>query len=256
MGKNRAGYWPMNQIMENVSNVEEVAKVIVKGYANVTMGATAMNERSSRGHTIITIKVSTGNDNSTSLQNKIAKIQVVDLAGSERAAATDGPAKTGGVTRLGTFQEGNAINKSLYNLGLMVKAAGERPRKKGLTDEQRAQEVAKNIRLQSNNSLLTKLLLDSIGGNVASFLIVAVRDERRFFNEIKSSLEFGEKCRDVKNNPKEMIDAANLQAQLAHIKIEHEKLKRERDELMRQLKVFGFCVSCLEIVGGFRGALI
>jgi cell division protein FtsB len=32
-----------------------------------------------------------------------------------------------------------------------------------------------------------------------------------------------------------MIDAANLQAQLAHIKAEHEKLKQERDELRRQV---------------------
>ena len=155
MGKNRAGYWPMNQVMEAVSSVEEVARVIVKGYSNVTMGATAMNERSSRGHTIITFKISTGNDTSTSLQNKVAKIQVVDLAGSERAAATDGPAKAGGVKRQGNFQEATAINKALFALGMMVEAAGRWPTKKGLTDKQRAEEVAKNIRLQSNNSLLT-----------------------------------------------------------------------------------------------------
>lgn len=96
--------------------------------------------------------------------------------------------------------------------------------------------------------MYSKLLLDSIGGNVASFLIVAVRDERKFFNEIKTSLEFGRKCRDVKNNPKEMIDAANLQAQLKHIKEEHEKLKKERDDLMRQLKV-----SRVTVAFGMKG---
>jgi hypothetical protein len=58
----------------------------------------------------------------------------------------------------------------------------------------------------------------SLAGNVASFLIVAVRDDRQYFAEIKSSLDFGQKCRNVKNNPKEMLDAANLQLQLAHMK--------------------------------------
>ena len=53
---------------------------------------------------------------------------------------------------------------------------------------------------------------------MASFLIVAVRDDRQYFAEIKSSLDFGQKCRNVKNNPKEMLDAANLQLQLAHMK--------------------------------------
>ena len=51
---------------------------------------------------------------------------------------------------------------------------------------------------------MTKLLLDSIGGNVLSFLIVAVRDEREFFAEIKGSLDFGKKCRAVTNSPKEV----------------------------------------------------
>ena len=37
-----------------------------------------------------------------------------------------------------------------------------------------------------------------------SFLIVAVRDEREFFAEIKGSLDFGKKCRAVTNSPKEV----------------------------------------------------
>ena len=58
--------------------------------------------------------------------------------------------------------------------------------------EQKAEKVALGIRLRAQDTL-TKLLLDSIGGNVAAFLIVAVRDQRHFFSEIKRSLEFGQK---------------------------------------------------------------
>jgi len=240
LGKNRAGYWPMGQVLKNAENLTEVAAHLVEGYKHVTMGATAMNERSSRGHTIITIKVSTG-DPALPLNHKIAKLQIVDLAGSERASATDGKAKEGGVTHLGTLKEATAINKALYNLGMMVEAAGKPPKQKDntgkpLSEEKQRSEVEKNIRLKSNDSVLTKLLLDSIGGNVASFLIVAVRDDRQYFAEIKSSLDFGQKCRNVKNNPKEMLDAANLQLQLAHMKEANAALKKERDELLARLR--------------------
>ena len=57
MGQNRAGCWPMDQKMKAAENVQDVARILVEGYSHVTMGATAMNERSSRGHTLITLKV-------------------------------------------------------------------------------------------------------------------------------------------------------------------------------------------------------
>ena len=227
LGKNRAGNFPMNQTMRTTADLEQVAAVLVEGYGNVTMGATAMNERSSRGHTIITIKATTGSEDATSLGNKVAKIQVVDLAGSERASATDAPAKKGGVEKKGTFEEAKNINKALFALGMMVEAAAKPPPSKGtdgkvFSEEKKAEKVATNIRLQANNSLLTKLLLDSIGGNVASFLILAVRDERQFFSEIKSSLEFGQKCRKVVNKPKvhKCMSHVNVYILLAQIQVE------------------------------------
>jgi len=126
------------------------------------------------------------------LVDKVASVQVVDLAGSERASATDGPAKTGGVERKGTLKEGTAINKALFNLGMMVEAASKPPPSQAngqdLSDAQKAEKVALGIKLKAQDTL-TKLLLDSIGGNVAAFLILAVRDQRQFFSEIKRSLE-------------------------------------------------------------------
>ena len=241
LGQNRAGYFAMNQEMRTTTSLREVAAVLVEGYGNVTMGATAMNEvcvpvplrtharrptdqhstacfmthryvrrpltrlcplldnthqRSSRGHTIITIKVSTQIEVASApgkkLVDKVASVQVVDLAGSERAAATSGPAKTGGVDRKGTLKEGTAINKALFNLGMMVEAASKPPpaqsNGQNLSEAQKAEKVALGIRLRAQDTL-TKLLLDSIGGNVAAFLILAVRDQRQFFSEIKRSLE-------------------------------------------------------------------
>lgn len=145
-------------------------------------------QRSSRGHTIITIKVTTGSGDVQSLGNKVASINVVDLAGSERMSATDGVAKAGGVDRKGTSKEATNINKALFNLGMMVEAASMTP-PAHLSDKEKAEKLSLGIRTRASASILTKLLLESIGGNVASFLIVAVRNERQYFSEIKRSLE-------------------------------------------------------------------
>ena len=127
LGNNAVGIWPRNQTMNPVRDLNDVAKQLIEGYKNVTMGATKMNERSSRGHTIITVKVTTVDN--TAAEQKVARIQVVDLAGSERASATDGEAKTGGVKNKGTLGQAISINKALFNLGLMVEAAAKEPTK-------------------------------------------------------------------------------------------------------------------------------
>ena len=48
LGQNRAGYFAMDQKMRLTASLREVAAVLVEGYSNVTMGATAMNEVTTR----------------------------------------------------------------------------------------------------------------------------------------------------------------------------------------------------------------
>lgn len=125
------------------------------------------------------------------------------------------------------------------------KGPPKKPPPEHFTEAQKHDYNTKKIQLASKSSILTKLLLDSIGGNSVSFLILAVRDEKQYFSgtphifqktnckqsspdrvrqfdcnlfrpnsEIKTSLEFGQKCKNVVNKPKETQDAANLQARL------------------------------------------
>ena len=44
LAQNRAGYFPMEQQLRQLSSLQQVAAVLVEGYGNVTLGATAMNE--------------------------------------------------------------------------------------------------------------------------------------------------------------------------------------------------------------------
>ena len=90
-----------------------------EGEKSRKVGATNMNERSSRSHTIFRIKIESTNrmenDDTMSMDDEegeqvvVSQLNLVDLAGSERAAQTGA-----GGQRL---REGCNINQSLMTLG-------------------------------------------------------------------------------------------------------------------------------------------
>ena len=61
------------------------------GKKNRVVGATKMNEGSSRSHSIFMVTIETSEFDQKSNENKIkaGKLNLVDLAGSERASKTD-----------------------------------------------------------------------------------------------------------------------------------------------------------------------
>lgn len=85
------------------------------GLRNRTTAAHAMNEHSSRSHSVMTIYVDaeTTNPDDGSVSRRNGKISFVDLAGSEKVKES----KTSGET----FGEALSINKSLLTLGMLVK---------------------------------------------------------------------------------------------------------------------------------------
>ena len=69
-----------------VKNVSDIEKLMNKGMTMRKTGATAMNDNSSRSHSIFTIYIETASDDPISGKQKIkaGKLNLVDLAGSER----------------------------------------------------------------------------------------------------------------------------------------------------------------------------
>jgi hypothetical protein len=72
-----------------VANVEDVAKVLIKGFSNQTKAPTGLNVDSSRGHTIFSLNLEIKESYTEKGRKKIREIQksllLVDLAGSERS---------------------------------------------------------------------------------------------------------------------------------------------------------------------------
>jgi kinesin family protein 3/17 len=72
-----------------VKNVSDIEKLMNKGMTMRKTGATAMNDNSSRSHSIFTIYIETSEDvpdgkNGTAQRYRNGKLNLVDLAGSER----------------------------------------------------------------------------------------------------------------------------------------------------------------------------
>jgi kinesin family member 1 len=120
-----------------------------------------MNATSSRAHTIITINFVQKYKNPAGKEmSKSSMINLVDLAGSERADATGATGDR--------LKEGAAINLSLTSLGNVISALAEN-------------SSGKNVRVPYRDSVLTKLLMNALGGN-SKTIMVLLREKKKVFS--------------------------------------------------------------------------
>ena len=106
-----------------VDSYELIAKKMDEGYTNRSIGATQMNQTSSRAHTIITIEFKQIRVEAGRKVEKYSVINLVDLAGSEKAGQTGAEGQR--------LKEGCAINQSLTTLGNCISILAEKAGGKG-----------------------------------------------------------------------------------------------------------------------------
>ena len=71
-----------------MNSYKDIAQKMDEGYTNRSIGATLMNQTSSRAHTIIIIEFKQVTIDSGRKIEKLSVINLVDLAGSEKAGQT------------------------------------------------------------------------------------------------------------------------------------------------------------------------
>ena len=130
----------------DVQSAEQYKEYLEKALKNRAVGCTNLNERSSRSHLLIIIKLGK------------SQLTICDLAGSERIS------KTGAKDEL--LVQANSINSSLLVLGRVIQAL-----------------VRKETRIAYRDSKLTRLLQNSLGGTAASLIIVCVSSEQKNIDE-------------------------------------------------------------------------
>uniref|UniRef100_M3ZAZ3 Kinesin-like protein n=1 Tax=Nomascus leucogenys TaxID=61853 RepID=M3ZAZ3_NOMLE len=142
---------------------------------NRTVGATRLNQRSSRSHAVLLVKVDQ-QERLAPFRQREGKLYLIDLAGSEDNRRTGNKGLR--------LKESGAINTSLFVLGKVVDALNQ-----GLP------------RVPYRDSKLTRLLQDSLGGSAHSILIANIAPERRFYLDTVSALNFAARSKEVINRP-------------------------------------------------------
>ncbi|KAK7098411.1 kinesin-like protein KIF3B [Littorina saxatilis] len=160
-------------------SVREIEHVMNVGNQNRSVGATNMNEHSSRSHAIFIITVEcseVGADGENHI--RVGKLNMVDLAGSERQAKTGATGDR--------LKEATKINLSLSALSNVISA---------LVD-------AKTTHIPYRDSKLTRLLQDSLGGNSKTTMVANIGPASYNFDETLTTLRYANRAKSIKNKPK------------------------------------------------------
>lgn len=181
-------------------NITEIEHVMTVGNQNRSVGATNMNEHSSRSHAIFIITIECGETGADGENHiRVGKLNLVDLAGSERQG------KTGAAgTRL---KEATKINLSLSALGNVISA---------LVD-------GKSTHIPYRDSKLTRLLQDSLGGNSKTVMVATIGPASYNYDETLVTLRYANRAKNIKNKPK--INEDPKDALLRQFQDEINKLK-------------------------------
>ena len=219
-----------------VNNTQECAEQFHKGEKNRVTESTIMNKDSSRSHAILIAKIEKSVVFSKEKLDELRKesnekikaervmtnsyLYLVDLAGSERVKKTKAVEMR--------LEEAKKINFSLLTLGKCINALAE-----GNTNF-----------ISYRESVLTRLLQESLGGNAKTSLIVTVSPSSYNADETVSSLNFAQRAMKVKNKPIQNVsvdyhalyiklqeDFDKLNDQYAELEQKYEKLQEENQKL-------------------------
>ncbi|KAJ4900651.1 Kinesin-4 [Raphanus sativus] len=179
-----------------VSSTADVIQLMDVGQMNRAVSSTAMNDRSSRSHSCVTVHVQGRDLTSGAILH--GSMHLVDLAGSERVDKSE---VTGD-----RLKEAQHINKSLSALGDVISSLSQ-----------------KNSHVPYRNSKLTQLLQDSLGGSAKTLMFVHVSPEAETVGESISTLKFAERVASVELGAarvnKDNSEVKELKEQIANLKM-------------------------------------
>ncbi|XP_075168875.1 kinesin-like protein at 54D isoform X3 [Haematobia irritans] len=207
--KKSGGFFVENLFTVDCEELDDLLAVLEEGMRNRAVGSHAMNDHSSRSHTILTVHIiSEQQTDGGVFLSKHGKINFVDLAGSELTKKTLSEGKT--------LEEANNINKSLMVLGYCIASLSDNKKRFG--------------HIPYRDSQLTKLLADSLAGNGVTLMIACVSPANYNYAETLNTLRYASRAKRIRTKPVIMMDPRealilSLKRDINALQMENEHLK-------------------------------
>ncbi|XP_029965938.1 kinesin-like protein KIF3C [Salarias fasciatus] len=202
-------------VCKSIKEIEEVMNV---GNQARAVGATDMNEHSSRSHALFLITVECSQPGPDGRKHiRVGRLNLVDLAGSERQAKTGVQGER--------LKEAAKINLSLSALGNVISALAD----------------GRSGHVPYRDSKLTRLLQDSLGGNAKTVMVATLGPSSLHYDETLTTLRYANRAKNIQNQPRVNEDPkdallrefqreiARLRAQLNHRKWRSKQKKEQVD---------------------------
>lgn len=218
-----------------VSDARGVLKALRDGEKNRSVGSTAMNERSSRSHSIFRMVIESrtkqmddggdnlaldtpendsGNNARVIVENvRVGCLNFVDLAGSESARMTGSKGKRS--------TEASNINRSLLALSRVVSALSSRRRN--------GSSSSSSPHINFRDSKLTRILQPSLSGAARVLFICCASPANHFVEDTRNTLKFATRAKRIKLN----ITVNEVTDQQTRALIQ---LKQENQQLREQIE--------------------
>lgn len=237
-----------------VESLRDVAVLLDQAEAFKRKAVTAMNERSTRAHSLVVLTLC--QTEMTTGIKRTSMFSIADLGGSEqlsKSLANEGLKHIGSGTWAEYYEarerlsEATWINTGLFALKRCIDA---------LNDRQAALDSGRALpHVPYQDSKLTQLLSDALGGSSRTTIIVTASLDPQHAVETVQSLRFGERCSTVQNTAGLRGNA--LQKAIAGLTsgihaLETEIQKKERWEQRRVVRkdIEGTEVMCISVVTG------
>jgi hypothetical protein len=206
------GFFIESLMIVTCSNLGDLLAVLQQGLSQRKRAAHMMNQDSSRSHVVLSLGVE--RQRSDGAPPTLGKINFVDLAGSEklRDSGSQGVNAT----------ETKNINTSLLALGKVITALAAR---------------SGEAFVPYRDSTLTRLLMDSLGGNAKTLMLACVTPSSKYAEESIKTIRYAVRASSIVNMaPTVRVDPRRLE--VFELRTELDMLKKENAMLKERLAQF------------------
>eukprot|EP00756_Hemistasia_phaeocysticola_P066348 Hpha_TRINITY_DN9171_c0_g1::TRINITY_DN9171_c0_g1_i1::g.94326::m.94326 len=186
-----------------VQEVNAALKLCNRGMSERATAGTSRNVASSRSHAILQVRVQRADEAEGVIVHSV--INLVDLAGSENVDSTR---DSGGAL----YEESLSINLSLGTLRLVMDKLVERH-----------QHRSRQVHIPYRDSVLTRVLQDSLGGNSRTAMIACCSPDPCDVEATRSTLQYAVRARSIvcaarRNRKRATQEVEELRQQLAMLR--------------------------------------